>query len=351
MKNIEFTALTQNNANDFNGLFSSYAKFYVASLRHEGESPYGRRFFKKKLSQKLEQAEQRPESERHIVMHSGKKLIGYASYVLSETDRFPYRYSAVCDFYIVQSLRGKGYGRLLYNYVEKALIDCGEPLVLLKADPVTGYAFWQSMGFADTQLNKARGLPLLYYKFISECRSEKDILLAFEALKSDTEMFPVNPYNKRLIKTLEPLWIAYWKSALVNAGKPAEKKRKIKKRLKNRLNFARKTPKYRFDVLYHNGVVKGFAQYGVANNYAKLGIPGDFGYIYEFGIAEEYRRNGLGTALNKHIEEFFQKHGATVFVLTPDPVTGTRFWSALGYENTGVKNESCMELYIKGENT
>ncbi|HOD02495.1 MAG TPA: GNAT family N-acetyltransferase [Clostridiales bacterium] len=346
MNNFDFTALTQGNARSFKSFLSEFAEYCVDSLKHLGEAPFGRRYFKNKFIEEL--GEPSGDKERYIIMHSGNTFIGYTYYILSETEGLSkLEHGAVIDFFISPRFRGKGYGRILNSYVEKAIADYGSRLIMLNADPVTGHDFWRRMGYKDTGLNKARGIPLVCYKQFPGFDSAESFACEIEEQKSDTGMYPVNPYNKRLIKTLEPLWISYWQNALKNSGKTAESKRKIKKRLRNRTEFARKTPKYLFAAFYHCGTVKGFAQYGVSEGFSKLGISDDFGYIYEFGVSESFRREGCGTAMNKHIEEFFVKHGATVSVLTPDAVTGLDFWKAMGYEDTGVECENGNSYYIK----
>lgn len=351
MKALEFTNLTDENIGRFKKLSSLQAKFRIDSLRHLGEYPLGRRFFKKQFSEMLKTTAHslnEKEGKQLIVMHSGKTLIGYAAFFYSSADsiiRLPYTYSGISEFYIVSHFRGKGYGKKLNEYVEKAILNYGTPLILLMADPVTGFAFWNKMGYADTELNKATGVPLIYFKCLQNEIAEKQEE-AFITKRSSTALIPVNPYNKRLIKTLEPMWISYWQTALKNGGKKAEKKRKIKKRLKSRLEFARKTPQYRFAAFYHDGTVKGFAQYGVEKKIDKL-VTENCGYIYEFAIAEKFRRNGFGKAMSEHIEAYFTNLGVTAAMLAPDPVFGLPFWKALGYKDTGIECEKGENYYMK----
>ena len=75
---------------------------------------------------------------------------------------------------------------------------------------------------------------------------------------------------------------------------------------------------------------------------AKIDRPDDrgyiragHGYIIEFYVKPEYRRNGYGRAMLAHIERFYAKNGVAQMYLTADPVTGKPFWSAMGFIGTG----------------
>lgn len=89
--------------------------------------------------------------------------------------------------------------------------------------------------------------------------------------------------------------------------------------------------------------------------YGKIERPGHkgfiqagYGYIMEFFVLPEYRRNGYGKEMYARLEKLFRQGGAKQIYLTCDPVTGKPFWESLGFKNTGKKSpENHLEIYEK----
>jgi len=75
--------------------------------------------------------------------------------------------------------------------------------------------------------------------------------------------------------------------------------------------------------------------------------PG-YGYIMEFYVCPQYRRNGYGKKMFLHMEHLFRKDGAKRMYLTADPVSGKPFWEAMGFANTGEQSpENKLDIYEK----
>lgn len=75
--------------------------------------------------------------------------------------------------------------------------------------------------------------------------------------------------------------------------------------------------------------------------------PG-WGYVMEFYVKPEYRRNGYGKEMYNHLENIFKSNGVSNIWLTADPVTGEPFWSALGFTNSGEKSpENNLSIFEK----
>ena len=72
--------------------------------------------------------------------------------------------------------------------------------------------------------------------------------------------------------------------------------------------------------------------------------PG-WGYVMEFYVKPEHRRNGYGKKIYKHLENILKSNGVSNIWLTADPVTGEPFWSAVGFTNSGEKSLE-NNLYI-----
>ena len=71
-----------------------------------------------------------------------------------------------------------------------------------------------------------------------------------------------------------------------------------------------------------------------------------YGYIMEFYVLPEYRRNGFGRQMLSHLEQYFKACGAKRIYLTADPVTGKPFWESMGFVPTGEINpENHQQVY------
>lgn len=80
------------------------------------------------------------------------------------------------------------------------------------------------------------------------------------------------------------------------------------------------------------------------NGFIKVG----YGYIMEFFVLPEHRRNGYGKEMFLHLEKLFKQDGAKRMYLTSASITGNPFWESLGFVNTGEKSpENDQEIYEK----
>ena len=90
------------------------------------------------------------------------------------------------------------------------------------------------------------------------------------------------------------------------------------------------------------GFLYGKIDHADHKGYIKTG----FGYIMEFYVKPEYRRQGYATRMLCRLEGLFKKDGAKMMYLTADPVTGRPFWEAMGFKNTGdVSPENQLDIY------
>lgn len=89
--------------------------------------------------------------------------------------------------------------------------------------------------------------------------------------------------------------------------------------------------------------------YGKVDHVGHKGfIKPEYGYIMEFYVKPEFRRNGYGKAMYQRLEQLFASHGTELMYLTSDPITGEPFWKAMGFENTGkVSPENGLLIYEK----
>lgn len=102
------------------------------------------------------------------------------------------------------------------------------------------------------------------------------------------------------------------------------------------------------ELCYDNNKLIGFLYGKVDHPEHKGFIKVGYGYIMEFFVLPEYRRNGYGKEMYLHLENLFKQDGVKQMYLTSDPITGKPFWKSLGFTNTGEKSpENNMEIYEK----
>lgn len=74
----------------------------------------------------------------------------------------------------------------------------------------------------------------------------------------------------------------------------------------------------------------------------------NFGYIMEFYVLPQYRRQGYGESMFKNIEKTFMNHGTKYMYLTPEEVSGEPFWYTLGFVDSGkIDPDNHRPIYIK----
>lgn len=152
----EFTYLYRKNRRTFRALPALYAAYRAQTVCNHGGEKYPLRVFRRELKRVLRRTDECVWSNNpraFIVLHEGKTVLGFADIRTVSTDMIPtgFAYGTVEDFCIAENERGKGYGRMLYERVEKVMCENGTKTVLLTPDPKTGTAFWQKMGYAPTE--------------------------------------------------------------------------------------------------------------------------------------------------------------------------------------------------------
>jgi len=158
----------------------------------------------------------------------------------------------------------------------------------------------------------------------------------------------VDPGDRRQMRELRKLWLPYWRETTTRNGEKPEKRRKIRRRLKNRVAHALKAPQTGFYALYAEGRIVGFSFFGRSGGIKSIGIPPDFGQVLEFCVAPAFRRKGFATEMNRQMEHMFRDWGIAKVFLTPDPVTGEPFWRSVGYRDTGLTDpDNRRPIYVK----
>ena len=100
------------------------------------------------------------------------------------------------------------------------------------------------------------------------------------------------------------------------------------------------------ELCYIDGPPIGFLYGKIDREDHKGFIKPGYGYIMEFYVKPDHRRNGYGRMMFRHLEQLFRLDGAKMMYLTADPVTGKPFWEALGFQNTTEKSpENQLDIY------
>jgi GNAT superfamily N-acetyltransferase len=143
--------------------------------------------------------------------------------------------------------------------------------------------------------------------------------------------------NRRLFKELPAVYAQYRQQTVCNHTGEAMPLRVFRRELKRVL---RKTDECvwsqnprAFLVLHEEKKVLGFADIRTVSTDL---IETDFAYgtVEDFCIAEAERGKGYGKRLYERTEKVLRDNGTKTVLLTPDPKTGTAFWSKMGYVQT-----------------
>lgn len=147
-------------------------------------------------------------------------------------------------------------------------------------------------------------------------------------------------------KLLESIMIPYCQELDRNVGRETPEAT-LKKFIASIVSMSEDKDRF-VELCYLGKDLIGFA-YGKIDREEHRGYvhPG-WGYVMEFYVKPEYRRNGYGKDMYNHLENIFKSNGISNIWLTADPVTGEPFWSAVGFTNSGDKSpENNLYIYEK----
>ena len=159
--------------------------------------------------------------------------------------------------------------------------------------------------------------------------------LTFNQIKKD---------NKEHFQLLLNMWIPYCKEINMDT----ENTEDLIKFARQRVNVQGKRDDMHFELCYLNNNLIGFCFYAIDLGGIKNIIDPNYGYIMEFYILPQYRRQGLGKSIYEHIEKTFSNHGAEYIYLTPEENNGAPFWLSFGFVNSGkIDPDNQMPILIK----
>ena len=108
------------------------------------------------------------------------------------------------------------------------------------------------------------------------------------------------------------------------------------------------SPDHQLELCCVDSDVVGFLYGKIDREDHKGFIKPEYGYIMEFYVKPEYRRNGFGKQMLQRLESLFRERGVDRMYLTADPVTGRPFWEAMGFVCTGeISPVNSLHIYEK----
>lgn len=106
--------------------------------------------------------------DRHLELcYADDNLIGF---IYGKVDHEGHKgfikpeYGYIMEFYVMPEFRRKGYGKAMFERLERLFASHGTKRMYLTSDPVTGKPFWEAMGFTDTGEQSPENNQSIYEK-------------------------------------------------------------------------------------------------------------------------------------------------------------------------------------------
>jgi len=161
------------------------------------------------------------------------------------------------------------------------------------------------------------------------------------------EFIQIKRENSLHFETAKKLWIPYFKE-LNEHKKVLTDVDIVLNNLQKRVSIQGVRSNMHFEICLSNERAIGIANFAVDLGGIKGILDPGYGFIMEFYISKDFRRQGYGRCFYNHIEKVFLSHGVGFIYLTPDKITGQAFWTKFGFYNSGkVDPDNKMPIYIK----
>ena len=143
------------------------------------------------------------------------------------------------------------------------------------------------------------------------------------------------------------LWVPFIEEVNEHDG-TYKTKEQIADGLKKRISIQGRRKDMHFEIAFLNGTPIGIAMFAIDLGTVYGLLEKGYGTVMGFYIHPNHRRLGFGKQFWLHIEETLRVDGATKFYLCPDSVTGVPFWTAMGFEDSGlIDPDDKKNIYIK----
>ena len=139
--------------------------------------------------------------------------------------------------------------------------------------------------------------------------------------------------NRNHLELSKDMWLDFNKEINLHDG-IVESDDEILFDLRRRINIQGCRSDMHFELAFLNSEVIGITMFAIDLGTVYNLLESGYGTIMGFYIKPEYRREGYGTEMYRHVEKMLKKDGAQKIYLTPDSVTGEPFWITLGFNNS-----------------
>ena len=162
-------------------------------------------------------------------------------------------------------------------------------------------------------------------------------------MEKQIKYVPLSADNAEICKVFESLMYEYIDEMNEHSERPLPKK--FQQKWINSIIAIQGSKDRHLELCYIKDQPIGFLYGKIDHEDHKGFIKPGYGYIMEFYVKPDYRRNGYGKMMFQHLEQLFRFDGAMIMYLTADPVTGKPFWESMGFVNVNEKSPE-NQLYI-----
>ncbi len=169
MKFLQVTAQNQADVQTFTALM----KAYIAELDEHEKEPMPQAFKQKWIGSII--AMQGPHDRHLELCYLGAECIGFLYGKIDHADHRGYikpGYGYIMEFYVKPQYRRKGYGKRMFEHLERLFSIDGGTRMYLTADPVSGKPFWEAIGFENTGEISPENQLYIYEKAVSRITTE-----------------------------------------------------------------------------------------------------------------------------------------------------------------------------------
>lgn len=168
-KQIRYVQLVADHAENCK-VFESLMYEYIDEMNEHSKRPLPKEFQQKWINSIISM--QGP-TDRHLELcYVGKMPAGFLYGKIDHEDHKGFikpGYGYIMEFYVKPEYRRKGYGKSMFERLERLFHTDGAEMMYLTADPVTGKPFWQAMGFINIHEKSPENQLYIY---------EKEVLLS-----------------------------------------------------------------------------------------------------------------------------------------------------------------------------
>ena len=166
-------------------------------------------------------------------------------------------------------------------------------------------------------------------------------------MKKQIDFIQIERDNAEFLEMASKLWIPFIKEVNEYDG-IYQSDEQITNGLKKRISIQGCRKDMHFEIAYANKEPFGIAMFAIDFETVYGLLEKGYGTIMGLYIHPKFRRKGLGTLFNKHIEATLSCDGARKMYICPDSVIGEPFWKLNGYTDSGkIDPDDKKPIYIK----